>query len=529
MVRLGKIGSAPSTPTSHDDTKHSDSGSHLLEAEHTAIGDGAPHHAKYTDAEAVAAVTSADDYLKNDAADTTSGDLTVPNLITAGNVDGRDVSVDGAKLDGVAAGADVTADNAPKAHKASHTDGTDDIQDATSGQKGLATAAQITKLDGIEASADVTDAANVDGAGAVMEADFNAKGDLLSATGDDTPAILGVGADTHVLTADSAEATGLKWAAAAGGGSPHAILDGSTHTDSVAQAVSRGSIIYGDSTPNWNELTVGAAHSVLWSDGTDISWQTAPELQYIKDTGGTTRITTDSGVRVDSNLAIGSAVSATRGLHIGPTGMSSGYYAIYIGFSTTLPAGGGTGVGVYGAPTVTIPGSASGQSIYGLRFQAGFTTSDAADCNVGNSFGIYALMRTIIYGNSCTGTLTDSGGIRVDPLYLTTIFTPSYTFTRHYGIWVQGGTKSKAGVTVTNSYQLYIEDMIGTSISDCDLIYAGAAPDFRVKGRNSWTPAANETPVWIAEGGTPTCRQLLTVVESSLDTASGTKLICYLS
>ena len=37
-----------------------------------------------------------------------TGDLTVPNLITAGNVDGRDVSVDGAKLDGIEAGADVT-------------------------------------------------------------------------------------------------------------------------------------------------------------------------------------------------------------------------------------------------------------------------------------------------------------------------------------------------------------------------------------------------------------------------------------
>ena len=60
------------------------------------------------------------------------------------------------KLDGIDAGADVTADNAPKAHSASHTDGTDDIQDATAAQKGLATSTQITKLDGIDAGADVT-------------------------------------------------------------------------------------------------------------------------------------------------------------------------------------------------------------------------------------------------------------------------------------------------------------------------------------------------------------------------------------
>jgi hypothetical protein len=56
----------------------------------------------------------------------------------------------------------------PTAHASTHTNGTDDIQNATSAQKGLATAAQITKLDGIEALADVTDAANVAAAGAVM-------------------------------------------------------------------------------------------------------------------------------------------------------------------------------------------------------------------------------------------------------------------------------------------------------------------------------------------------------------------------
>jgi len=42
------------------------------------------------------------------AGDTMTGDLTVPNLITSGNVDGRDVSVDGTKLDGIEALADVT-------------------------------------------------------------------------------------------------------------------------------------------------------------------------------------------------------------------------------------------------------------------------------------------------------------------------------------------------------------------------------------------------------------------------------------
>lgn len=63
----------------------------------------------------------------------------------------------------VAAGDDSRLSDArtPVAHASSHTDGTDDIQSATASQKGLATAAQIAKLDGIEANADVTDATNI--------------------------------------------------------------------------------------------------------------------------------------------------------------------------------------------------------------------------------------------------------------------------------------------------------------------------------------------------------------------------------
>jgi hypothetical protein len=47
---------------------------------------------------------------------------------------------------------------------------------------------------------------------------FDAKGDLIAGTGADTFARLAVGTNGHTLVADSAEATGLKWAAPAGGG-----------------------------------------------------------------------------------------------------------------------------------------------------------------------------------------------------------------------------------------------------------------------------------------------------------------------
>jgi hypothetical protein len=56
-----------------------------------------------------------------------------------------------------------------------------------------------------------------DDTNAIQNAIVDAKGDLIGATAADTPARLAVGTNGQVLTADSTAATGLKWAAAAGG------------------------------------------------------------------------------------------------------------------------------------------------------------------------------------------------------------------------------------------------------------------------------------------------------------------------
>ena len=60
--------------------------------------------------------------------------------------------------------------------------------------------------------------ASLDDPNAIQNSIVDAKGDIITATADNVPARLAVGTDGYTLVADSSTSTGLKWAAAAGGG-----------------------------------------------------------------------------------------------------------------------------------------------------------------------------------------------------------------------------------------------------------------------------------------------------------------------
>ena len=71
------------------------------------------------------------------------------------------------------------------------------------------------------------------------------------------------------------DATVLRTLLSSSGVAPtaHALL-GSYHSDAVTDAVTRGSLVYGNATPQWDELVIGTAHQLLkvTAGGTDPAW-----------------------------------------------------------------------------------------------------------------------------------------------------------------------------------------------------------------------------------------------------------------
>jgi hypothetical protein len=106
------------------------------------------------------------------------------------------------------------------------------------------------------------------GGSVATDAIFDAKGDLPGGTGANTAARLPIGTDGQVLTADSAETTGMKWATPSGG-------SGSVATDTIWDA--KGDIAGGTGSNTAARLAVGTDGQFLTADSaeaTGMRWAT---------------------------------------------------------------------------------------------------------------------------------------------------------------------------------------------------------------------------------------------------------------
>ena len=158
----------------------------------TSLGLGTAATTASTDYATSTQGTTADNALPK-AGGTMTGNITMPAL---GTVDGRDLSVDGSKLDGIEAAADVTDVTNVTAAGAlmdSELAGLAAVKATT----GTFLTADQSKLDGIEAAADVTDATNVTAAGALMDSELTSIASVKAL-------------DQGVAVADSPAFTGLQ-------------------------------------------------------------------------------------------------------------------------------------------------------------------------------------------------------------------------------------------------------------------------------------------------------------------------------
>jgi hypothetical protein len=122
-----------------------------------------------------------------------------------------------------------------------------------------------------------------------------AKGDLVAGTATNDAAVLAVGANDTVLTADSSEATGLKWAAAAGGASLTQLATGSLTSTSV----------------DITAITGSYTHLQLWIYEMSADANGGFRMQFNSDTGSNYFY-----VQTDSRATDNDSASATTFINI---------------------------------------------------------------------------------------------------------------------------------------------------------------------------------------------------------------------
>jgi len=204
------------------------------------------------------------------------GEITVKDEGSALSTAATTLNFTGAGVTASGTGAEKTINVAAGSTDLSYTAGTRELASSTGtnvtlpevtagGSSGLLTGADKTKLDAIDASADVTDATTVAAAGAFMKSTADAKGDVFVATANDTITRIAVGTNDQVLVADSAQAAGVKWADQAGGASANYILLNLHNSDGSSPLAFNGSSqIYNlKRRDNGNQASINKAAQLL--------------------------------------------------------------------------------------------------------------------------------------------------------------------------------------------------------------------------------------------------------------------------
>ena len=131
-------------------------------------------------------------------------------------------------------------------------------------------ATELGYLDGVTSAIQTQIDSKIGSASAINPTIVDAKGDIIAATAADTVSKLTVGANDTVLTADSAQATGLKWATPVSGGMTllsTTSLSGATTTVSIGSGYTDLAVIVNDVT---NDTANGLFRMAINGDSTNV-------------------------------------------------------------------------------------------------------------------------------------------------------------------------------------------------------------------------------------------------------------------
>ena len=203
----------------------------------------------------------------------------------------------------------------------------------------------------------------------------------------------------------------------------NALLDAANHTDTTASAVTRGDLVYGNSTPAWDDLPIGAVATVLRSNGTDPSWSSVVLTTDVSGVlpianGGTANTTANPAFNAlspmtttgdiifyDTSFANRLATSATATRYLSNTGTGNrpawAQVNLTNGVTAALPvANGGT--------------NASSASITAFNNITGFTAAGATGTTSTNLvFSTSPTLVTPALGTPASGVLTNCTGLPI--------------------------------------------------------------------------------------------------------------------
>ena len=378
------------------------------------------------------------------AAVTANGDISV-----TGTVDGRDIAADGAKLDGIEAGA--TADQTAAEIKTAYE---------SNANTNAFTDAEQTKLAGIEAGADVTDAGNVN---PLVDAHLNTSsattGQYLGWNGADyawstVSGYTDADVDTHLNTGTATTGevlswtgTDYDWVAVSGGATDiNGLSDG--YSDGSSVGLGSGALSNDDGTTNQavalgvNALTsianglgnvaIGSNALTASTSGTNAvvigraAFDGATAHAGMNIAIGYSAVGTTTSVTGDENVAVGpfagsNLTSSTRSTILGPRSggnITSGSQSIAIGMQAL--SGGVSGL--------------SGTDNIGIGYQTGYDLTT----------GTYNFLGGYRAGSNLT---TGSGNVAIgrDALYFSAT---TVTDNVSIGTYAGGGSTSIYGVNI---------------------------------------------------------------------------------